>query len=77
MKGSDGKFRGRYDWAGTEESANSLPYGFTPQAEKSHESGRRPPQMVRDHQLGGGDSFTRLHLQSDSHFGKWHRIDGC
>ena len=24
------------------------------------------------HRLGGGNSFTPLNLETDSHFGKWH-----
>src|SRR5262245_60020250 len=32
----------------------------------------RPPVVGDTHRWGGGNSFTRLNLQTDSLFGKWH-----
>ncbi|HKB39673.1 MAG TPA: helix-turn-helix domain-containing protein, partial [Gemmataceae bacterium] len=34
-----------------------------------------PPVVGHAHRLGGGYSFTPLNLQTDSHFGKWHKDD--
>ena len=36
--------------------------------------GQRSSHAGHTHRRGGGNSFTPLHLQSDSHFGKWHNV---